>query len=262
VPPTSTPEPTEPPALEPLPPEPQDVEFQAEDGQVLQGRYYPAAVNPAPLIVLMHWAPGDKEEWNEIAFWLQNRGLAGTSPNVGTATWLDPTWFPAMPENRSFAVFTFTFRSCEGGCSAFEREKWLLDAQAALETASLLEGVDAARIAALGASIGADGAPDGGEWYNDRYPGFLGPLSISPGSYLTVPYQVAVNSLEEDEKPVWCFYSVGDGTAADTCQSAEGNFYRMFEWGGDEHGMMLIDPGIEPCAMDLILDWLEVVFED
>ncbi|MBU1660765.1 MAG: hypothetical protein KKD28_04755 [Chloroflexi bacterium] len=263
VPPTATPEPTEVPALEPLPPEPQDVEFEAEDGQVLQGRYYPATVNPAPMIVLMHWAPGDIDDWNEIAFWLQNRGSSGTSPNVGSETWLDPTWFPPMLEGQSFGVFTFTFRGCGGVCSSFERDGWRMDALAALKTARELEGVDPTQIATFGASIGADGSPDSCAPLNAEFgDGCLGALSLSPGSYLNVPYDHAVAVLdgEEPPKPVWCFYAIGDGTAAQTCKSASGDLYQMFEWSGSEHGMKLIDPAVEPNAMKLILDWLGLVF--
>ena len=84
VPPTVAP--TEPPATEEpgpvsLPPEPQNIHFQAADGQALEGIYYPALANPAPLVVLMHWAPGDQYDWVEIAYWLQNRGLGGQSAN-------------------------------------------------------------------------------------------------------------------------------------------------------------------------------------
>jgi len=263
VPPTAIPEPTEVPALEPLPPDPQDVEFEAEDGQVLQGRYYPAAVNPAPMIVLMHWAPGDKESWNEIAFWLQNRSLSGTSPNVGSETWLDPTWFPSMLEGQSFGVFTFTFRGCDGGCSSFEGDGWRMDALAAMQTARDIEGVDPSRMATFGASIGADGSPDACGPFNDEFGGgCLGALSLSPGSYLNVPYDHAVTILDEDDppKPVWCFYATGDETSAATCKSASGNHYQFFQWPDGEHGMMLIDPAVEPNAMELILDWLGLVF--
>jgi len=72
-----TEEPTDVPTEEPptgLPPDPQDVTFQAEDGLSLQGRYYPGAAPNSPVIILMHWAPGNMDDWNEIAFWLQNRG--------------------------------------------------------------------------------------------------------------------------------------------------------------------------------------------
>ena len=46
------------PIAEPLSPEPQTVEFQAANGQVLHGFYYPATIRPASLVVLMHWLPG------------------------------------------------------------------------------------------------------------------------------------------------------------------------------------------------------------
>ncbi len=260
-PPTATPEPTAEPALEPLPAEPIDMEFTAEDGQVLPGRYYPAAVNPAPVIVLHHWAGGDLNDWNEIAFWLQNRGLIGTSPNFGEAPWLDSTWFPPMFEGQSVAVFTFSFRGCSDGCSSFSPGGWLMDAQAAMKTASELEGVDPTRIAAMGASIGADGAPDGCFWLNDQAPDTcLGALSLSPGSYLGVTYSDAVAQMEEDEKPVWCFYATGDAESAPACQSASGVLYQLFEWAGNLHGMMLLQPDVDPSAMELILDFIAMVF--
>ena len=261
-PPTATPEPTAVPTLEPLAADPQEIEFQAADGFALKGRYYPAAVNPAPMIVLHHWAPGDMEDWNEIAFWFQNRGLSGTSPNVGAEPWLDPTWFPPMLEDRSFGVFSFTFRKCENGCSSFEPAGWLMDAQAAMETAYSLEGVDQLQIIAMGASIGADGAPDGCFWLNDLYPGScLGALSLSPGSYLTIDYAEAVTAVDEDGYPVWCFYATGDGESSRTCKSATGDFYQMYEWPGSDHGMMLIRPEIDPSAIQLMLDFVEMVFE-
>ena len=261
IPPTETPLPE--PTLEPLPPEPQDITFEAEDGQILPGRYYPASVNPAPMIVLMHWAPGDMECWNEIAFWLQNRGLNGTSPNVGALPWLDPTWFPPMFEGQSFAVFTFTFRGCAGGCSSFDRDGWRMDALAAMKTARELEGVDPTRLASLGASIGADGPPDACGPLNAEFGGTcLGALSLSPGSYLNVPYASAVDVMEmlEPPRPVWCFYSLDDTTATETCKSASGDHYQLFEWIDFGHGMRLLRPEVEPSAFQLILDWLALLY--
>ncbi|MBU0705541.1 MAG: hypothetical protein KKC18_16965 [Chloroflexi bacterium] len=260
-PPTETPPPpTAAPVLEPLPPEPQEFEFQAADGQVLLGTYYPAAVNPAPMVVLMHWAPGDGGDWIEIAYWLQNRGLGGqTDP---AAPWLDPSWFPKIPsewEEQSFGVFTFTFRGCEGGCSSFDPPGWLLDAQAAMETARALEGVDPQRIVAAGASIGADGAPDGCFWLNQQYENScLGGFSFSPGGYLTVPYADAVNELgaEQPPKPDWCLFAVEDTDSAQACQSASGDNYRMVQYEGALHGMMLIDPNVEPDALLLLLEFM------
>ncbi|MBN1668165.1 MAG: hypothetical protein JW862_13825, partial [Anaerolineales bacterium] len=242
VPDTAVPEPTGPQAL---PPDPQEILFQAEDGQELVGRYYPAATNPAPMVVLMHWAGGDQEDWNEIAFWLQNRGLSGTSPNLGTQPWLDPSWFPEIDASSSYAVFTFTFRDCDGGCRNFmaNRSLWLLDAVAAVETARQLEGVDPERLVAMGASIGADGAIDGcfhaGAEEDVRCESAL---SLSPGSYLTVIYAEAVTWAEQAGKPVLCYFSGGDGEAALACLSGSGELYETFEWQGTAHGMALLTP--------------------
>lgn len=259
-PPTAIPEPTELPAGV-LPPEPQVVEFESQDGFALRGTYYPASVNPAPTIVLMHWAPGDQTDWVEIAFWLQNRGLVGDP--IPAIPWLNPSWFPAMFADQSFAVFTFNFRYCEYGCGNYDPDGWLLDAQAAMRTVRELEGVDPMQIVAIGASIGADGAPDGCFWYNDQYDnGCLGALSLSPGSYLTVLYADAVATLENQTppRPVWCFYGLDDSESSITCQSTSGELYQTTEWEGSLHGMELIDPDLEPKTMDLILDFLKLTF--
>jgi dienelactone hydrolase len=235
----------------PLPPDPQRIEFQAKDGQALSGTYYPAAVNPAPTIVLMHWAPGDETAWVAIAAWLQNRGLA---VEPGDMPWLDPEWFPPMLEGRSFAIFTFTFRGCEGGCGSLDREGWLLDAQAAVQTAKALDGVDPEQIAIIGASIGADGAADTcGE-------GCLGALSFSPGSYLTIPYETAVAEVDGAEKPAWCLAAEDDPGSAPACQAASGNHYRMEMYSGADHGMELIRPDTEPNTLELVLEFLQLVF--
>ncbi|MFC1996212.1 hypothetical protein ACFLXI_01225 [Chloroflexota bacterium] len=254
-----TEEPTDVPTEEPptgLPPDPQDVTFQAEDGLSLQGRYYPGAAPNSPVIILMHWAPGNMDDWNEIAFWLQNRGLGGSSPNVGSAPWLDPDWFPVLPEGKSYAVFTFNFRS--GG-----RDDMLLDAQAAFKAARELDGVNPNQISSFGASIGADGAADGCLWHNENFGvGCLGALSLSPDSYLTVPYNEAVDKLgaEMPPKPVWCFFATDDTASAQACQSASGDHYRMVEWnGGGWHGMELVDPARVPNTLLLILDWLALL---
>jgi hypothetical protein len=237
-----------------LPPEPQAVTFQAEDGQSLEGRYYPAATLDAPLIILIHWAPGSQDDWNEIAFWLQNRELSGSSSNVGQQTWLDPSWFPPVAEGQSYAVFTFNFRQ---GSS---RELLLLDAQAAFETGGQLEGVDPNRVVSFGASIGADGAVDGCAWNNENLgPGCLAALSISPGSYLSMPYSQVVAKLgaESPPKAAWCFYASQDSPAVEACTSASGDHYRAVEWqDGDWHGMQLIDPARDPNPLSLILEWL------
>jgi hypothetical protein len=228
----------------------------------LQGTYYPAATNPAPLVVLMHWAGGDQYDWVEIACWLQNRGLGGQSSNPAGAPWLDPSWFPPLPKAASYGVFTFSFRGCDGGCQGFERDKWLLDAQAAMLKASELEGVDPQQIAALGASIGADGAADGCFFLNAQQPNSCqGALSLSPGDYLTILYEEAVRSLgaESPARPAWCLFAQGDAPSAAVCNAAQGEHYTRFEFPGDAHGMMLLSPTSDPNPLELLLDFLEQV---
>jgi hypothetical protein len=270
--PTDTPEPTvetatptEELALEPLPPKPQTIEFQAEDGTLLKGKYYPAANNPSPIVVLMHWAPGDMDDMNEIAFWIQNRGLNGTSPNLGQQPWLDPTWFPEFPGGQSLGVFTFSFRDCDGGCVNFSSNRllWLLDAKAAMQTAIELEGSDPSQLAAIGASIGADGAVDGCFMHNDEHENSCqGALSISPGDYLTLNYGEATGNLMEETppKPVWCFWANGDAGAAKSCNDASGDVFLAIEWSGAAHGMDLIRPGVDPSPLNKIIEFLSLIF--
>lgn len=252
----------------PLPAEPQVVEFEAADGQALAGTWYPAAVNPAPAVVLMHWVRADQSDWSEVAFWLQNRGLGGTSAK--TYPWLDPTWFPPMPENVSYGVLTFSFRGCApGGCADWVSDKWLLDAQAAMDLARELPGADLTRLAAIGASIGGDGAIDGCFWLDEESGEFpcRGALSLSPGGYLGVDYAEAVrylaaNYLEKSVSPdpgyiaSWCLASKGDADSARTCGSAPSELYMMNIYPGDAHGMALIQPGMDPDTLEVAQQFL------
>ena len=217
---------------------------------------HPAAVNSAPIIVLMHWAGGNMHDWDAIAPWLQNRGLPGpTNPEYPS---LDSSWFPVLSEGESYAVFVFNFRGFENGDGAFDPEGWLMDAQAAMATAKTLEGVDPQRVIAMGASIGADGAPDA------CAEGCLGTLSLSPGSYLGVPYNQAVEALINVEPPreVWCLAGDQDTPSALACQSAEDLlsehvFVNLYP--GENHGMNLIQPDIEPYALQYMLDFVHLV---
>jgi hypothetical protein len=245
-----------------LPSTPQEVTFQASDGQALGGVYYPAAVNPAPLVVLMHWAGGDKSDWYEVAPWLQNRGLTNPFPNPGTEDWWDPTWFPAVPAEASYGVFIFSLRGClptPDGCTVWTPAEWLLDIQAAMLTSAALEGVDEGRIVTIGSSVGADGAPDGCAWLNEQQPGSCqGALSLSPGNYLDNPYPQVVGTLGRNQPPVaaWC---LADQNEFSLCQSAEGSAnpaYRDLMILDGQHGTMLLRTGLEPLPMQVILDFL------
>lgn len=281
-PPTSAP--TEPPTVAPTEPpaptkapsgldaNPQRIEFQAEDGKNLVGYYFPSKYADAPVVILMHWAGGDLTDWCEIAPWLQNR--ADENPvkpercaNAGAglpasiaATWLDPTWFPSMNAEASMAVFAFDFRGygeSEAGGSGIELT---LDAKAAFATASGLTGVDASRMAALGASIGADGAADGCLLYNQEAgSGCVGALSLSPGNYLEMDYAATVAEIVPN--PVWCLTTEGDEGSYSTCNAASGENYRTVIYtGSDQHGMTLLAPEFDPQPMILIQEFLELVF--
>lgn len=250
------------------PADPQPITFKASDGQELQGTYYPAAVENAPLVVLIHWVRGDQSDWTEIAFWLQNRGLGGQSPNPQNLPWHDPSWFPPMLEGQPVAVFAFSLRGCTpGGCDDWIPRQWLLDVQAAMQTASQLKGIDPQRIVAAGASVGADGAIDGCAWLNEQAVDStakssakcLGAFSLSPGGYLKIPYADAVKSLQAEQPPslAWCLSAEKDQEAAAACGSARGDDYRAVSFSGSYHGMTLIDPQIEPKTMDLFLEWLK-----
>jgi hypothetical protein len=262
VPSTATPVPsaTPTPSLTPTviySPEPRTVEFEAQDGQVLHGTYYPSSQSPAPVIVLMHWARGDQTEWTAVARWLQNRGAEGPDPDDGE-DWLNPEWFPELPEDLAPAVFTFTFRSCQKNCTEYPAGDWLLDARAAMDTASRLEGVDRDQVLAVGASIGADGAVDGCYWMNAAGEGTcLGAFALSPGSYLTVPYEEAAQQLLEDEpvRSVWCLFGQRDEGAERSCSTVPQAQVVGWKYNGG-HGLELIDPELEPSALDYLLQFI------
>ncbi len=251
VPPTATP-------LPPLPPDPQPIEFQTEDGVTLAGTYYPAAVNPAPVVVLMHWAGGDQTDWQYVgmAAWLQNRGL-DVPAAPGAKAFDTPYAFPPLPENQSYAVFTFDFRGYGESGADKNQEDHVLDARAAYATARELPGIDPERVVGIGASIGSDAVVDGctGDCQ--------AALSLSPGSYLGVTYADAVTVVDDLGKPVWCVAAEDDETAVATCQSASGEQYQTTIYPNGGHAMALfrVENNLEPPIENVILDFLQHVFE-
>jgi len=223
----------------------------------LAGTFYPAAEVNAPLVVLFHWAPGDQRDYSVIAPWLQNRGYEVELPEMAPP-WLDPSWFPAMPEDVSFNVFTFTFRGCEGGCQQFNPEGWQLDAEAVMNHITTLDNVDLSQVATIGASIGADGAAYGCHYFNEETGGCQGALSNSPGGYLNVPYPDEVTNLggENPPKPTWCVYSKGDAESAAACDNVSCVHYQFTAYEDSAHGMAMFEPSREPNPMEIILEFL------
>jgi hypothetical protein len=251
--PTATVEPTS--ELTPTPnippPDPVRVVFQAGDGTELVGYYYPAAVENAPLIVLMHQARDNQQRWVSVGLvpWLQNWGLPGMAQGFAEI-------YPPLPEDWSFAVFTFDFRlhgeSARGPLT--DGREWLDDARTAVDTARSQPGVDPNRVGLAGASIGADAAVD------VCAEGCLGALSFSPGSYLGEVYTNTVNLLDQRGIPAWCLAARGDREADPTCASASGEHYRHVSFEGDDHGAALLKPDQAPPIGPIILEWLELVF--
>ncbi len=267
--PSKTPEPPTPTPVTPtatevvadpaLPPEPIPQTITASDGTELEGMLYPAASLEAPLVVLMHWAPGDQTDWAAIAPWLQNRDFPPQIPD-NPPPWLMPDWFPEVPAGFSSHVFTFTYRGCEGGCQAFDRQGWLLDTEAAMDHLQTLEEVTFSQVITIGASTGADGAPYGCYYHNENGGSCQGALSLSPGGYLTRPYPEEVKNLgmSEPPTPAWCLYSTDDAQSASACENASGDHYRPVSYPGNIHGMPLVVPDTDPNPLDLILEFLNL----
>jgi hypothetical protein len=238
-----------------LPPDKQRTEFESEDGVTLVGSYFPAAVNPAPLVILMHQAGSERGTWEDLGMvsWLQNRDQSGGalfSPLINKISW------PPMPPGISFAVFTFDFREHgESGGSAQSGSDFLVDAKAAFRVAENLPGVNPNQIVMIGASIGADAAVD------TCVSGCLGGLSLSPGNYLDVDYAEVVAEMGLDDKPAWCLASEEDSFSASICGSASGSSYRSIIYGQGGHGEALLISGLNPDIGQIILDFLFLTFK-
>jgi hypothetical protein len=216
----------------------------------------------------MHWAGGDMGDWFEIAPWLQNRGLENPFDTPTGYYWWDPSWFPPLSDDLSYGVFIFSFRGCTPfpeGCRTMEIDGWTLDAQAALQKAATLEGIDPTRIAAIGSSIGADGAVDACAWFNTQQPGACrGALSLSPGDYLNISYTKMVKQLGElaESVPAWCFASKKEIAVCNDAEKAGNPLFKKIEFPGGDHGNMLLSRILEPSAMQGILDFLTTVFPE
>ncbi|MCJ7735481.1 MAG: hypothetical protein MUP11_13160 [Anaerolineales bacterium] len=260
--PTLPPTPTFTPTVTPvviLDPEPISIIFTASDGQELSGLYFPADENPAPVIVLMHWARGDQTEWENIAYWLQGRGGLIRNPDYNYS-WKSSDWFPENTREGPLGVFIFTFRECKGACQKYVPGEWLLDVYAALETTVGLEGIDKNKILTAGASIGADGAVDGCAWLNQSGLGICrGSFALSPASLLTVPFDDAVSQLtnEESPHPVYCLVGLRDDASVETCSN--NTDLTFVDYGYIEnHGMELIQPNKDPNPLELLLEFIGI----
>ncbi len=240
-----------------LAPDPIVIEFEAEDGQQLSGLYYPAADNPAPVMVLFHWARGDQQDWRVIASWIQDRQLSVEADPA--RPWLDPSWFPERSPQPSLGVFTFSFRECQEGCAAWLTVDWLKDVQAAMEAVTRVHGVDPQVILTMGASIGADGAVNGCEWINNTDLGRCrGALALSPASYLTVPFEETALALLQDNPRVnlVCAFARRDDAVWETCSALPES--TQVDYGYvDDHGMEIFQPQRDPNILRVLDQFIQ-----
>ena len=238
--------------------EPIYIEFTAIDGQELSGIYYPASENPAPLAILVHWAEGDQTEWKHIATWLQNRGLFIRETDHNHS-WLSSDWFPENPSPGPLGVFTFTLRECTDQCQAYLPTEWLLDVEAAMQTAAHLQGVDREQMITVGASIGADAGLYGCDWLNREGDGVCrGTFSLSPASLLTLPFDQLVNDLIGNEPGVniYCLYGLRDDASLETCGELPG--ITGIDYGYiDKHGLELIQTGLQQDTLLHLLEFIQ-----
>jgi hypothetical protein len=90
----------------------------------------------------------------------------------------------------------------------------------------------------------------------------VGVLSLSPGSYLGIPYNEAVDSLGENGIPAWCVASEGDYESFPTCNNISGDNYRSIIYPGNAHGTAFLRDGEAPQDIgQVLLDWLMFVYE-
>lgn len=250
-------EPTPLPGSQPQP-SPTRVEFAAEDGHALVGYLYPSWQSNAPVILLVHQYGITQDQWLAYGMvdWLQNW------PPDGAAHGL----FPAMPADQSFAVFTLDLRGFGESGPAIPNNLtdeqfnewgagWVMDIKAAVEQIKSMPGVDAARIAVIGANNGADASVAGCE-------DCLGVLALSAGSYAGLDTKTNAERLDTEGKIVWCFSTENSaGSDVATCSSLTGNQIKWINFPGDGRGMQLVREDKAPEGIgQQILDFLGAVF--
>ncbi|MBI9050736.1 MAG: hypothetical protein JEZ00_15045 [Anaerolineaceae bacterium] len=250
--------------------DPVEVTFESSDGVMLNGMYYPPREKGAPIVVLMHQFNLNMHQWDAIALWLQNAEekqaqtlnqmiayRPGATELAQGEPWQDASWFPALPEDFSVGVFTFTFRGCEQGCQEMFRDGWIVDAQIAAQKAASMPEVDGTRIVTVGTSIGADAVVDSCQLLAPLSSlRCVGAMSLSPGSYLGMDYTTTAKSVVELGIPVHCFASEGDAASAATCNSFEMEGYAADVDSGSDHGINMVNPDHDTNILEVLRDFL------
>ena len=204
--PTQTPTPT--PTPEPPPAGPQDVAFEARDGQVLSATYHPPLACPSALtVVYFPWVRGDRGDWQEFAAWL--------------------------PEGFAHGAFSITARGCEGGCGTpWDLAGWLLDYVAAMDAAKELACAGQSQLVTVGSSVGADGAI----YACAQDTRCVAALAFSPNGWLDVPYVDEVARMVEQGKHVWAVSGQEETGATRLDRPEWSSYYREIVIPGTMHG--------------------------
>jgi len=111
----------------------------------------------------------------------------------------------------------------------------------------------------MGSSIGADGAADGCAWLNEQEPGYCQEaLSLSPGDFLVVPYEEAVQKRGQSQPPVaaWCLVDENEVAFCNKASEAGNTKFKAVEIPNGQHGNMMLRLGLTPDAMQTILGFL------
>jgi pimeloyl-ACP methyl ester carboxylesterase len=272
--PTPEPEPAQPtepavPAAD-FPVATQHHEFPSEDGLLIAATFYPPKYANAPLVVAFHQMGGSKNDWNNLALWMQNRGdeLDEVSSDAAWSTPVD--FFPALPADISFGVVAIDFRNhgdSKRSDASFDASGFLMDARAALAYAKSLPGVNPEQVITMGGSIGSDAALDTclvlegatlGETQIDQ--GCIGIVSFSPGNYLGVDYIEGVERLASapfENINIYCLATEYDSPSTGICSTEElpGLFTGVI-YPGSAHAVSLIKPDLDPEIGKLLHDFL------
>ncbi|HEY69590.1 MAG TPA: alpha/beta fold hydrolase [Anaerolineae bacterium] len=224
APPTDTPEPE--PAV---PPDPIDVEIEGAAGLMLKGTFYGALPNAAPGVLMLHMYGRTRADWDALARRLQALGIASLAIDL------------------------------RGHGETGGAENWLLapqDVEAALQWLGAREDVDADRLGAIGASIGANLAL------------FLGSTNpridvlalLSPGfDYFRVNIEGAM--LLYNPRPALLAASEEDGYSAETVRGLADQATGPVElliYNNAGHGneMLVAEPGLSDAIIDFLVEHL------
>lgn len=230
------PTPTESPT--PTPPTREDVTFLSDEGMRIEGWYFPPTSGPAPGVLLFHQRLASKADW--APFITQLRA-----------------------ERPNYAVMAIDFPGHGDSEEPYSRHGALSAARSALAEFRTYEDVDGDRIVIVGASIGSDAAVD------ECGEGCIGAVSVSPGSWLDVPFTDALTALRDaQDPPVLCITSEFDDPSPETCSSGESvglSDYDVYVYEGESHGneMFYQEEMIPPPLIgDLVIKWMDGIFAE